>query len=194
MNYDAMQSVLKGNIEALDQGVQLLNSLSDEQYKHIAAPYVSSSIGQHFRHVVDMFLAIVNRVEGDPIDFDERRRGAEIETRRTVALEELQEVRRWMCSIVQRADLMVVMSECLGVKTEVTLKETESVQIESTLARELIFAGSHAVHHYALIGVIAKLQGVSLSADLGVAPATASHLRAVNQHDDEKASALACAQ
>ena len=58
-----------------------------------------------------------------------------------------------------------------------TLEETESTVIPTTEIRELVFVGSHAVHHYALISIIAQLQGIETEENLGIAPATASFLR-----------------
>ena len=61
--------------------------------------------------------------------------------------------------------------------SEVSLSETESVCISSSFIRELIFTSSHTVHHYALISVLAKLQGAKIQSGVGVAPATASFIR-----------------
>lgn len=180
--------VIRGNIEAIHQGIDLISSLSDEQYVHIASPYVSSSIGAHFRHVVDMYNALmvndVNKQTVGIVDYDVRRRGALIEERRDVALEELQSLERWIMQLVdnmpESCDVDVPSKQkcqSILVKNEVTLSDSHSVIVESSLVRELIFVGSHAVHHYALIQVIAKLQGVVLSGSLGVAPATATFLR-----------------
>ena len=180
--------VIRGNIEAIHQGIDLISSLSDEQYVHIASPYVSSSIGAHFRHVVDMYNALMvndaNKQTAGIVDYDVRRRGALIEERRDVALEELQSLERWIMQLVdnmpESCDVDVpTKQKCQSilVKNEVTLSDSHSVIVESSLVRELIFVGSHAVHHYALIQVIAKLQGVVLSGSLGVAPATATFLR-----------------
>jgi len=38
-----------------------------------------------------------------------------------------------------------------------------------------MYAVAHAVHHYALIGVMAGIMGVELPAGFGVAPSTLKH-------------------
>lgn len=63
------------------------------------------------------------------------------------------------------------------VKSEISLQKSASVTLESSLMRELVFVGSHTVHHYALIKVIANDQGLQVSSNFGIAPATASFLR-----------------
>lgn len=178
MKEDAVRSVLVGNIEAIDQGIRLLDCVTDAQYRHLAVPYVRSSIGQHFRHVVDMFLAISNRRDVTLIDYDARRRGAKIETCRETATKELKVVKSWMSDRLVELDQGTLgMLIDVAIKTEVTIEATHSVELRSTMLRELVFTSSHAVHHYALISVIAKIQGVNLEPELGVAPATATFLR-----------------
>ena len=45
----------------------------------------------------------------------------------------------------------------------------------STYGRELVYAIAHAIHHYALISVMARLLEVVLPAHFGVAPSTVAH-------------------
>lgn len=178
MSENPGHSVILGNLEAIDQGLRLLEILSDEHYVHVAAPYVKSSIAQHFRHVVDMFKAVSEHQAERLIDYDLRRRGALIERCRDTAKAELLEIRQWMLTTLQHHDAATIsLTDAVKVCTEVSTKETHSVHLESNLLRELVFASSHAVHHYALISVIAKLQGIVLEDALGVAPATATFLR-----------------
>lgn len=47
----------------------------------------------------------------------------------------------------------------------------------SSLARELLFLASHAVHHYAVIKMHCAAQGISLGEDFGKAPSTVRHAR-----------------
>jgi len=167
---------LRGNLEALEQGLALLCSLSDDQYVQVLTPNIQSSIGQHLRHVIDNYLSIVRALEGKTentvIDYDFRRRGAEVETSRAVAIDELNGI----VSFVNNLDLEVLGRNCT-VSTEVMLSSCQPVKTASNIGRELIFAGSHAVHHFAIIGIIAKLLGVAIAEPFGIAPATASYLR-----------------
>ncbi len=185
----SIQPIIAGNIQAIDQALAFLMQLSDSHYVSVQTPYVNSSIGQHMRHIVDVFFAVTRRIDPSLIDYDLRRRGADIETSREIAIRELNEVRDWMVSydiLPGRGD-----DERIAIRTEVMLQDTLSVEIESSIVRELVFASSHAVHHFALISVIAKLQGVKLDESFGLAPATASFLR--NEAKEDEAY-LECAQ
>lgn len=184
-----IKSIVAGNIQAIDQALSFLHQLNDAQYTSVQAPYVTSSIGQHMRHIVDVFFAITCRVDPVTIDYDVRRRGAEIETSRIVAIEELHQVRDWMASFEILPDA-INQNHPINIRTEVALEDTQSVELPTTIARELVFTSSHAVHHFALISIIAKLQGIELDESFGLAPATATFIR--NEAQEEEQS-LECA-
>jgi len=45
----------------------------------------------------------------------------------------------------------------------------------STVGREIMYSVAHAVHHYALIGVMGGIMGLHLPPGFGVAPSTLKH-------------------
>ena len=217
------EHVISGNIEALEQGIELLNGMTDEQYQHVAEPYVASSIGAHFRHILDMFRALTDKIADgqfgkstadesqmleenvrslssfvsseesgvDCIDYDYRRRGHCVESQRSVALDELRDILKVMHSLrANHSKDLIKADQPLEIKTEVTLNSTHSIFLTSTVLRELIFVSSHAVHHYAVITIIAKLQGIRLVDHMGMAPATVSYLRDLNNSDRENVNRL----
>ncbi len=53
--------------------------MSDDTYQYISKPYVQSSIGQHIRHLIDNYLALQQGCEINHIDYNWRRRGAQVE-------------------------------------------------------------------------------------------------------------------
>ena len=151
--------------------------LNDNQYCSVNDAYGCSSIGQHFRHILDMYLAVtpaLSAVTSSPpvIDYDIRRRGAAVETERKSAIAELQDLEQALLNRTTQLNLPVL------VKTEVCLHSTRCASMHSTLARELAFISTHAVHHFALIQVLARLLGASVDKSVGLAPASASHQRA----------------
>lgn len=180
MNINSVRCVIRGNLEVVEQGLRLLSSLTGEQYASVTPP-IKSSIAEHVRHILDMYFAIIRR-DGDTIDYDARRRGHTVERDKEQAHRELSEVRDWLA----RFDLGMenLGRHCerynnprLNIKTEVALEDTASAIVPTTEMRELVFVGSHTVHHYALIKIITQLQGIETEENLGVAPATASFLR-----------------
>ena len=164
------RTVIKGNIEGVDQGVALLTSMTNEQYCMRAKPYVNSCIGEHLRHVLDLYYALKEQVE--IINYDVRRRGALVESCRVTGLNELQQIKTWLLSLQPS-----MMNNKMIMSTEVSVIDTSVAQVETSLIRELIFVSSHAVHHYALMDISAKLCDFDTPDNMGVAPATLTALR-----------------
>jgi len=46
---------------------------------------------------------------------------------------------------------------------------------ESTVKRELQYLQAHTIHHYALIALILRIQGITPHDEFGVAPSTLRH-------------------
>ena len=167
----SFSSIVDANIETLDQAHSLIDTISAEAYQYTASPITNSSIGEHFRHILDMYFALMSGADKGVVDFNIRRRGTEIEKNPNIAIDQIQQIKQWLWS------LDTDKNRKFQLNTEVALRATRSVEILSNLARELIFTSSHAVHHYAVIGIIAKLQGLEVDSALGIAAATATNLR-----------------
>lgn len=166
-----MNTMINGNLESLDQMIYFIESLSDEEYQQAAKPWFDSSIGQHLRHILDLFFALVNSTESD-INYNIRRRGAPVESSREVGLQELQQVRDWVAKIS-----VETMHKETVVHTETALSHQQTDQFKSSFGRELCFASSHLIHHLAIMAAIAKMSGKFVDERLGLAPATATFVR-----------------
>ena len=120
---------------------------------------------------MDLFHAI--RVDTSKIDYTFRRRGHQIEREMSVAKQEITSIIEWMFELSAGALLKPVQ-----VEVEVMLSQTEIVELSSTLGREINFAITHASHHFAMAKVVASLRGIKADHQFGVAPSTASYVRA----------------
>ncbi len=65
----------------------------------------------------------------------------------------------------------------LTLSTEVSIETKKIVTMPSSVARELVFVGSHAIHYYAMIEQMAKHTKKITPESFGIAPATATFLR-----------------
>jgi hypothetical protein len=104
------------------------------------------------------------------LNYDHRERGTLVENDRFAALNATREL---------RAAYEMLNPDFLVRRLKVTCKisySTSSSQVSpSTVGREVMYAVAHAVHHYALIGVMAGIMDVKLPAGFGVAPSTLKH-------------------
>lgn len=165
------QLILQGCLEVLAQASQMLESLNDEQYQKRPGGK-KSCIGEHFRHLFDLFESVKAGVRSGLVDYDIRSRGSKIESERSVGLSLCDSMTRFFTELNDTQ-----FEETVDVKTEVTLAESHSVKLRSSIHREIIFATAHAVHHFAIIREIAASLGCELPSDYGLAPATRSFLR-----------------
>lgn len=157
-------------IETLSQGETLLQELDDDAYVHKLPAAFNASIGGHYRHCLDHFRALLEAGETNHLNYDRRERGTLIENDRFAALNATRELRE----AYQRLPI-----ETLARTLRVTCKTSYSAQSSqtapSTFARELMYSVAHAVHHYALIGIMGGLMGLHLPPGFGVAPSTLKH-------------------
>lgn len=162
-------------LSSLSQGASLLQCLSDGQYRQTVPLAFDSSIGAHYRHAIEHFEALLVAPDeaGLPlIDYDARKRDTAIETERQRALDRTQEL------IEQFNDKSPPTCENpVLVRCKASSGEAEESLIGSTLGREMVYCIIHAVHHYALIKIMAQIQGIELPQDFGVAPSTLAFQR-----------------
>ncbi len=171
-----MHTIVQGDLEAIDQLAEFIVGLNDEDYNYSHGTVLSSTVGQHLRHILDLYLALINRNQG-VADYDNRRRGAAVENCRQVGLQEIASVRQWLTELTD----VQIASECV-IQTEVMHSRCTSIQTASSLGRELCFVSSHLTHHLAIMAALAKLAGCSVSDSVGVAPATASYIRSLPEN------------
>lgn len=185
-----MNRSISGSLETIDQMISFIEGLSDKEYQYIAKPLFDSSIGQHLRHIVDLYLALMSSTQLGHIDsaktirsssaispvstinYDIRRRGALIETEKQTGLAELADIRAWLLY-----NEHTNMTEEVWISTEVSLSSQASELFKSSLGRELCFASSHLTHHLAIMAAIAKVSGKEVDSSIGLAPATATYTR-----------------
>jgi len=165
-------TMISSQLEILRQAKDYLNTISITQYNEIISPNFMSSAGAHIRHIIDHYQAIMIGSHQNFINYDVRNRDSKIEHSPIAALSKITEISQWLQNISNEK-----LSATMTLSTEVSVSSCHVATVKTTLARELVFAASHAVHHFAMIAQIALLQHQSLPQHFGLAPATATYLR-----------------
>ena len=161
------------NISYLEQGLELLDDIDTELYTRTVPPIFSSGIGAHWRHCLDHYASFLDGWNTGTIDYAHRRREARIESDPAYAAER---ARAFIPGLHAVASAMGEGSVRVRVDCGTSRPETPP-ECASTVDRELQFLVCHTVHHYALIGMILKLEGHPTAADFGIAPSTLAHRR-----------------
>jgi hypothetical protein len=173
-NVEHMKGLLSAGIDILKQGEGLLRSLSSENYTRRVPLVFNASIGGHYRHCLDHFTGLLLAPDTDEVDYDRRRRDLRVETLPEFALALTVDIRRALEQFPPETLCSQVRARC-----EVSYTSGNSAVTASTLAREVVYCIAHAIHHYALICVMAKLLNVRVPEHFGVAPSTLAYERAV---------------
>lgn len=159
-------------LETVKQAKSFLIECTSEHYEMVAAPHFSSSAGAHMRHILDHYLALKEGLCVGVVNYNKRNRHASFESCPKAALNVWQDIEEWLSTIdLQQADKPLV------VICETSVYQTQNTQTDSTLARELVFVSSHAIHHFSLLTVMSSILGIQTESQFGIAPSTASYIR-----------------
>ncbi|MBC2605701.1 DinB family protein [Pelagicoccus albus] len=158
-------NLLHANCDLLQQGKDLLSRIDQRVFTAVDPASYGSSIGSHLRHVLDHYRSFIGGVSEAFIDYDNRHRDRPEESDLETALQAIDSI--WVALDNMSLDL----SSAVEVKVRAST-EGETVTSMSSFGRELQFLVSHTVHHYALVAIASRMQGVEPGDSFGVAPST----------------------
>ncbi|KAL8291665.1 hypothetical protein RQP46_001923 [Phenoliferia psychrophenolica] len=172
----ASESLFKTAALLLSQCIELLESsvTTDSQLTHISTLIPGSTIGKHLRHTHDHFRLLLDSLRSSPpspspllLSYDTRSRNVASESSHAAALESFRNLRRRLEDETSEGRVDS------GRRVLLEAVTPETVDLESTWARELWFASLHATHHFALLRVVAVGElHLSVPPEFGVAPST----------------------
>jgi hypothetical protein len=167
---DENRELVHSVIETLAQGERLLVEISDADYVRKIPVAFNASIGGHYRHCLDHFRSLLDAARSGDLNYDHRERGTLVENDRFAALNATRELRAGYEQLNPGC-----LSRPLAVTCKTSYATSGSQMSPSTVGREIMYSVAHAVHHYALIGVMGGIMGLPISAGFGVAPSTLKH-------------------
>lgn len=168
--------ILAAAVAILAQGEDLLHALSAESYTRRVPLAFNACIGGHYRHCLDHFTSLLRGFDADEVDYDHRERDARIESQPDFALALTRQMRARLEQLPLGAFDAPVNARC-----EVSYAHGDSPVTGSTFGREMVYAIAHAIHHYALISIMARVMDAKLPEHFGVAPSTVAHQKATAQ-------------
>ena len=187
-----LRALYRTNQAILSQKLSLLSALETRHgpetardlYKSVC-PLVGASIGQHMRHSMDhLELAILVATQpdgGGELHYDLRVRGGTAEYDMDIAksrIENLVQELNQSVVDIEKMDSSTTNSRPVRANFMLSGDGTEFA-LDSTVERELGFVAHHAIHHMAMIKLIATnhagLDKESLPLDFGRAPSTVHH-------------------
>ena len=152
------KEAIKNVFNQLDES---LIKLSEAQYKQPSKILFNATIGQHVRHIIELYICLYNGYETGVVNYEKRNRDIRIETDKDFAIELLQMITHNL----DRSNKDLVLEACDD--------NSPAVPVATNYYREIVYNLEHTVHHMALIRVgINEISTISIPDGFGVASST----------------------
>jgi hypothetical protein len=155
----------------LEDGVRLLERLDDDVYAKMSLLSPRSSVGAHLRHCLDFYQSFLTGLESGRIDYNCRQRDSLVETDRRYAI---QEIHQLIAALRERLSIFRIAPILISTEDG----SNRESWCGSSVVRELEFLRSHTIHHYSLIAILLRFEGIEPGVEFGVAPSTLRHWQA----------------
>jgi len=155
-----LQKAIQNVFVQLTASLELLN---DNQYRHASKILSNASIGQHVRHIIEMFICLEDGYAGGIVNYENRKRDIVIETQKDVANALLKKIYERL----HKENKPLVLQAAYNEDTD------ELIDFDTNYYREIAYNLEHAIHHMALIKVgIREVSDIEIPDGFGVASST----------------------
>jgi hypothetical protein len=146
--------------KTLNELSQLISQLSTEDYCRPCEGLSNATIGEHSRHIIEMFQCLDNQYELGVINYDIRKRDFMIQTDTAFANSTINTILNQLENPNKTLQLQQII-------------DGEELLFTTNYHRELLYNLEHCIHHQALIKVaIIQFNTISVDEDFGVARST----------------------
>ncbi len=155
-----LQKAIQNVFVQLSASLELLN---DSQYVYSSKILSNASIGQHVRHIIEMFICLEEGYEQGIVNYENRKRDIAIETKRSVAAGLLK-------TIYENLDKP---NKCMVLRGAYNDNTDELIDFDTNYYREIAYNLEHTIHHMALVKVgIREVSDIEVPEGFGVASST----------------------
>lgn len=151
-------------LHIIAQMSELLSQLKPHEYRQPLPEYDGSTLGRHFRHIIEFFTCLEKGLVTGMIDYAARERNLMYEDMPSLAISVL-------ASFAESIENMNV-DQTVQMRAE--FGNSDRPLYSSTVGRELAFVYDHAIHHLAIIkiGLHCHFPHIQADRNLGVSPST----------------------
>jgi hypothetical protein len=140
-----------------------LEQVTDEEYVQPTKNLSSATIGQHTRHIIEMYQCLLSGYDEGVVCYDHRKRDVAIETNKELA-------KGILIDIAAKSNQPNKQLELTAIYGDAT---AEVLNVSTNYYRELAYNLEHTIHHMALIKVgLKELNKAHVSENFGVASST----------------------
>jgi len=150
-----------------DQLTEIIRQLTPLQYSAPCRSLSENTIGQHVRHIIELFQELEKGYDDNIVNYDSRKRDKALETDQAFALERL----RSIAGRIDRPNKDLLLHAHYDDNPS-----HPPFSLSSNYFREIAFNIEHTIHHMALIRVgLIEVSDIELPEDFGVAASTLKH-------------------
>ncbi|MFN5133856.1 MAG: hypothetical protein ACK5DG_00975 [Chitinophagaceae bacterium] len=140
-----------------------LEQVTDEEYVQPSQNLSNATIGQHTRHIIEMYQCLLNGYDAGLVCYDHRKRDMAIETNKEFAKQLLVDIALQSNQPNKELELTAIYGDATA----------EELKVSTNYYRELAYNLEHTIHHMALIKVgLKELNKSYVSENFGVASST----------------------
>lgn len=156
-----MTSVFSNSEKALNSLADALQQLQgQDQYTNPCEALSNATIGQHTRHIIELYQSLIEGYAAGKINYDDRKRNPLYENDIPAAIGIIREIQKNLEQPDKELNIFCGTDE-------------NSVCIESNYYREVLYNLEHCIHHQALIKVgLLSIKDINIADGFGVAPST----------------------
>ena len=144
----------------LSENIDLLRQLTNEEFTQQNPELSNATIGEHMRHIIELFGCLLENYDYGLINYDDRKRDVLLQTDKNEAIAIIE---KYLLEIDKPNKPLSLTHNCFS-----------SIELlQTNYFRELIYNLEHSIHHQALIKVaLHSLPHIKIPSTFGVAPST----------------------
>lgn len=144
----------------LTENIELLHLLTNEEFTHKNPELSNATIGEHMRHIIELFQCLLDNYEDGQINYDNRKRNLLLQTDKNAAISIIEK----LITEIEKPNKSLALAHNYSSPIEV---------LQTNYFRELLYNLEHSIHHQALIKVaLYNFPNIKISESIGVAPST----------------------
>jgi hypothetical protein len=142
------------------ENIELLRQLTNDEFTQKNPELSNATIGEHVRHIIELFGCLLNNYNYGLINYDDRKRDLLLQTDKNEAITILE---KYLLELDKPNKELSLTYNCFS-----TIE-----LLQTNYYRELIYNLEHSIHHQALIKVaLHNLPHIKIPSSFGVAPST----------------------
>ncbi len=161
---------LNAQIHVLTDLKKLLENLNPTSFTRKNSSLFGSTIGEHFRHIIEFYICCFEQKDSGVINYDLRQRDPSLENNIALGILEINKISELIKQAENNKNVNLIFDNCLNESVNKNGSQT-------SFYRELSYCMDHCIHHQSLIKIALLEQGLHhlIDKNFGVAFSTQKH-------------------